>query len=210
MKTLPPIHKAGVRIWRPSEFEKLYAAMKSNEKPMLAGTLCTGARFVENQQIQQYREWWDGRNFIALPSGAVLKVKVKIKERYIRLSEWGRKAMPMFLNEAYTLPSLGTWDWILKERCKAAGLAYEGPRTKKVIKGGRTLMLPEWSVSAKSTRKTWESWLVSYYGEKVLTRVQINQGHDSNTQVKHYLQDAFYPEDKNDMGKYVNGWSELA
>lgn len=206
MRTPPPIYRMHVRILRPSEFEKLYASMKPNEKPMLAGLLALGCRYVEAQRIQEHGEWWDGRNYVNLPRAETQKREMKLQERTIRLSEWGRKAMPMFLKEAYRLPVQGSWDWILKERCRDAEIESEGPRTRE-WKGHDTL-LPEWSVSAKTTRKTWEAWAAFYYGNNsnALTMLQLSQGHDANTQMKHYLQIGLYPEDRAIMEKYVKGW----
>lgn len=205
MRIPPPIHRTTVRILRPAEFERLYAVMKSNEKPVLAGMLATGMRFVEAQRFQEHPDWWDGRSFINLPPGAALKVLVKMKERTIRLSEWGRRQMPMFLKNAYALPARETWDWILKERCLKAGLQAEGPRTRRWR--DHDAMLPEWSVNAKTTRKTWETWLFHYYHGSYISNIQLSQGHTGATQTAHYLQLGFYEDEIKAMGKYVDGWA---
>jgi hypothetical protein len=228
---LQAINTGGVKIFRPAEYEALRTAMYPSVRIMLDGLLFTGMRYIEAQRFQEHPEWWDGRSYISLPEGAAKKVKAEFKSRTIKLSELGCKSLPNFLKKENRLPSRSNWDWIIRKWCIKAGIEYEGPRTKKIaemrvitkdpntgqimkdpVTGKRmiqrigTKLRPIWSVNAKSTRKTWESWLATWYGVPSLTHIQLYQGHNAITQAKHYLGLGFYPEDKAAMQKYVEGW----
>ena len=54
----------------------------------------------------------------------------------------------------------------------------------------------------KSFRKTWESWLVSYYPDK-LPYIFLSHGHNELTSLKHYLNLPFTKEDKQSISEYV-------
>ena len=178
--------KYGVRILRPKEYEQLKRVMSPNERILIDGLLTTGMRWIEAERFWRAPGWLD-KKFINLPEGANGKKRAEYAERTIRLSDYGQKAVPAFLNNLTTMPTRGTWDWVIKERAKSAHLDPV-------------------HLCAKTTRKTWESWLVFYFGEKVLTNVQLSQGHIAATQVKHYLGMAFYEEEKEGMAKYVDNW----
>lgn len=57
---------------------------------------------------------------------------------------------------------------------------------------------------AKTLRKTWESWLVFCYPER-LPQILLNQGHTAITSIAHYLNMPFLPEDREAMRPYVEG-----
>lgn len=63
----------------------------------------------------------------------------------------------------------------------------------------------------RSLRKTWESWLSSYYGNDSYMREKIrsSQGHTDDTAWKHYLEISFDNDDLNDIGKEVEGYANL-
>jgi len=57
----------------------------------------------------------------------------------------------------------------------------------------------------RSTRKSWESWLVSSYPDRVL-EVFLSQGHTQMTALGHYLNLPFTSNDKANMIEWVAGW----
>ena len=57
----------------------------------------------------------------------------------------------------------------------------------------------------KTFRKTWESWLVSSYPER-LAEITMSQGHTILTSMGHYLNMPFTPEDKQGIRPYVEGF----
>ena len=227
---LKSISTKGVKIFRPAEWERLLETVSPVRKIQLQGLLFTGMRYVEAVRFQQNPDWWDGRSYIALPEGAAKKEKAEFSQRTIKLSKLGSDTLPLFLKEENRLPDRNTWDWIIKDACEKAGIEFRGPRTKKIAEeriitrtpdgkiakdpetGKRMIqrvgerLIPAWSVNAKSTRKTWESWLAMVYGGNNLQLIQLYQGHNATTQSKHYLGLGFYPEDTEAMKKYVEGW----
>lgn len=179
-----PILKQGVRVLRPSEYELLRAAIKPALQPRLDGLLLTGMRYIEAQRFQGDPAWLD-RKFIHLPPGASLKARARFKGRIIRLSNMGEVLVPAFLRSG-RLPCLQGWDENMKRWGEKAGLDPVG-------------------LSAKTTRKTWESWLVYYYPSYAI-QVVLSQGHTGAVSVEHYLSMPFIDEDKKGMQKWVEGW----
>ncbi len=71
-------------------------------------------------------------------------------------------------------------------------------------------MLPECDdgglhLCAKTSRKTWESWLVFYYPERA-GLVYQSQGHTGTTSLVYYQNMPFTDADKAQMKAYVEGW----
>ncbi|TMI07822.1 hypothetical protein E6H34_07055 [Candidatus Bathyarchaeota archaeon] len=58
----------------------------------------------------------------------------------------------------------------------------------------------------KTLRKSWESWLVASYPERVLEAF-LSQGHTQMTAPSHYLGLPFTQADKDAMLEYVSGWA---
>jgi integrase len=182
---MQPIIRRKVRILRPFEYELLQTGLKPLERIQFEGLLFTGMRYIEAIRFQEHPEWLDDK-FIRLPEGSVKKKKTEFDERTIILSNMGRKRVPFFLKDNAKLSVRGSWDWILKERAKKVGLDPKG-------------------ICAKTTRKTWESWLIDRYKNNT-DLIAGSQGHTGTTQTKHYLGLGFYPEDSKGMERYVKGW----
>ena len=145
-----------------------------------------GVRFVEGQRLQWHgSQWFDGR-LVHLPEEAVLKAKRKQLERWVRLSPSGIEAVQKFLRCPVELPSRWGWTDALVRWAKAAGISPAG-------------------MSPKTTRKTWESWLVCSYPEHWM-EILLSQGHTSGTSIMHYLNVGFWAEDKEEMKDYVAGF----
>jgi hypothetical protein len=180
---MKPIIKSGTRILRPSEYEILRNSLKSKYQDKLDGLLLTGMRYVEAKRFLEHPEWYDG-TFIHLPEFAQKKAKRKQLERWIRLSDLGRMIIPRFLK--CKLPSRTAWNQNMRRWGKNAGIGDEG-------------------MCAKTTRKTYESWLCFYFPEQI-HKVFGSQGHDDITSLQHYLSMPFVDEDKKLMRKWVEGW----
>jgi hypothetical protein len=182
-----PILKSGVRILRPAEYEQLRegAAILENQTRSDA-LLLTGLRYVEAQRLQTNPKWVDGR-FIHLPASAQRKAKRLQRERWIRLSSKGANLLPYFF-KTKPLPTWRGWTqnmqrWAGHSRLDPIGL---GPKT---------------------LRKSWESWLVASYSERVL-EVFLSQGHTQLTALNHYLGLPFTAIDKEGMKEWVGGWEK--
>lgn len=182
---MKPIILHGTRVLRPQEAKQLINAIPKREHEIqFKALLLTGARYVEMQRFQEHQEWFDGK-FIHLPATAIKKAKRKQRERWIRLNPLGREVVRSFL-ETSKLPTKQAWNQNLKRWAKLAGLGPEG-------------------LSAKTTRKTWESWLVFYYPDK-LANIVLSQGHTTLTSIQFYLNMPFTDEDKEEMKEFVEGW----
>jgi integrase len=178
--------KSGVRILRPSEYDQLRTGARTLENQTRSDALLlTGLRYVEAQRLQRNPDWVDGR-FIHLPPVAQKKVKRQQKERWVKLSSRGTTLIPFFF-KSKPLPTWKAWSedlkrWACNSQLDPVGL---GP---------------------KSMRKTWESWLVASYPERVL-EVFLSQGHTQMTALTHYLGLPFTQGDKDAMLEYVSGWA---
>lgn len=181
-----PIMKGGVRILRPQEFRLIVEPLKSDYQIMLKTLLLTGMRYVEARRFQNHPEWYDG-DFVNLPHGSMLKKKAKMSERSIRLNSLGKTLVPLFLNLDRKLPSRSAWRGDLRRWASNVGLKPDG-------------------LCAKTTRKTWESWLIFYFGENRIMLIMNSQGHDRTTSISHYQGMPFTEKDKIDMKEYVEGW----
>ena len=181
-----PIIKNDTRILRPAEFEMLKRACpKPDYRIMMQALLYTGMRYVEMQRFYKHPQWYDFES-IHLPREASRKVKRTQLERYVRLNQQGRMIIEQFTNLRYGLPSIQAWNQNLKRWAKYAEIRLDG-------------------LSAKSTRKTWESWLCYYFPTQAIA-IASSQGHTTVTQYQHYLNLPFNEVDKLEMKKYVEGW----
>ena len=176
----------GVRILKPDEFKLLSQHLKRHHNIFLNTLLFTGLRYIELQRFLKNPQWFDDNGFIHLPKMAVKKQKRKQMERTVRLNPLGKQLIPFFLELDKPLPTYQTWGQNLKRWAKNSGLNPS-------------------NLCAKTTRKTWESWLVFFYTNR-LTEISMSQGHTTVTAMNHYLNIGFTESDKILMKEYVGGW----
>lgn len=188
--TLPsygkPILKGGVRILRPNEYAGLRASAASRSPDNgvnLDATLTTGMRFIEARRLQPHPDWFDG-TFVYLPPGAQLKAESLQKERWVRMGERGILSLASFWSSR-PLPVWQTWRENLARWANAAGLDPVG-------------------LSPKTTRKTYEAWLMKSFPERQI-EIFMRQGHTSATSIRYYLNLPFTDEDKAGMEEWVRG-----
>lgn len=199
-----PIMRMGVRILRPGECKGLIDAIPKKEyKTLFRALLFSGMRYIEMKRFHKYPSWFDGE-FIHLPKESTLKHKRTQLERSVRLTPVGRIAIEHFLDSKIILPSYQSWVsniacWSYRAKLKGAEKYIN---TKPKVH--KTTYACE-GVGSKMTRKTYESWLVYYYPNR-LTEVLLSQGHDHLTSVKHYLNMPFNEHDRIDMREFVEGW----
>ena len=186
MQNMPILSRKGVRILKPYEYELLLRWMPRPSVLQFNGLLFTGMRYIEAVRFQGHPEWFDGKNYIMLPVGSMLKKKSEFQERTITLNNIGSAHVKRFLHSAPPLPSTQGWGQNLKKWAILAGL---NPGM----------------LCAKTTRKTWESWLANTYRDQ-LSYISSSQGHQESTSLKHYIGVGFYESDRKAMLKYVGGW----
>ena len=178
---MEPIIKEKVRILRPDEYGQLRASLNPLRQLLVDGLLTTGMRYTEAQALQGHIEWLEGQ-FIKTQSK---KSETKFKNRWIRLSDYGRLCVPNFIKGS-RLPGRQALDESLKRWAIKAGL-------DPVV------------ICCKTFRKTWESWLVFYYPQHHL-EIASRQGHTSTTQLAYYLDMPFSMTDRIKMKMWVDGW----
>lgn len=180
-----PILKSGVRILRAEEFEELRAGgMTDGERVHMDVLLYTGMRYVEAIRLRDSPQWFDPKGFVFLPKEAILKSKRHQLERWVKLNERGRGILPLFL-QGRNLPSWQVWADRLRRAAERRNMDPAG-------------------LGPKTMRKTWESWLVASYPNR-LTEILLSQGHTAITSVGHYLNMPFLQEDKERIRPYVEG-----
>ena len=177
--------KLKTRILRPCEYVQLRDATKPANQTNLDACLLLGARYRECARTQKHPEWFDG-NFIHLPWTKELAKSRHTPERWIRLSYLGKKIIPYFIASQKQLPSIQAWDVDLKLWAGKAGLNEEG-------------------ISARTLRKTYESWLVFSYSNEI-PLIMLSQGHSLQTSIAHYISLPFTEVDRQAMYEWVVGW----
>jgi len=177
------IFKSGVRIFRPSDITAIIKAItKIDYRDKFEVMLYTGARYNELRWLFTHQAAFNGES-ILMPS---FKPKAVHKERYIRLNSNGKRAVSYFLRSKRNLPARDGWNQNLIRWCEKAGVSKEG-------------------VSSKTTRKTWESWLITRYPDNA-TQIFLSQGHTDKVSLDFYLMLNFDEQDKQDMKFYTDGW----
>lgn len=173
------------RILFPHEYMKLWEATPVKYRVILDFLITSGVRYVEGQYIQKHPEIYDGnRKFIQLPSGVEKKHKQVFKSRVINLSSYGNLRANEFF-KATRLPARSNWDADLRRWAIRAGID------------------PKY-ISSKTTRKTCESWLLSFYKDRQ-AYIALNMGHTEETELKYYLTTPFNDYDRSLMKIYVDG-----
>ena len=187
-----PIYKNGIRIFRPSEYDALIDAVaKKNGKykyiEILNALLYTGMRYVELERFQKHPEWFDKKTrVIYLPPEASKKKERKMKDRYVHLSFQGVTYIETFIRYVDKLPDRYTLNDALRYWGEKAGLGRKG-------------------VTVKAFRKTWESWLVVSYPDRI-DLITMSQGHTELVSMRHYLNIPFTREDKEEIKMRTAGW----
>lgn len=201
-----PVMRTGVRILRPSECKRLIESIPKNDyKTIYRAMLFSGMRFIELQRFQKHPSWFDSE-FINLPKDAVHKHKRTQLERSVRLNPIGRMAIEHFLQVKLVMPSYQSWN----KNLSRWGFHAELHGSESFINTKKKNKPTEYAcpgLSVKHTRKTYESWLVFYFPNRI-TEILLSQGHNAITSIQHYLNMPFNEHDKLDMKEFVDGWIE--
>lgn len=181
------ILRSNTRILRPCEYKKLLEGCpKQDLKTILQALLYTGMRYIELKRFQDYPSWFDGNQFIHLPRIADRKVMRTQKERYVRLNPPGKLIIEYFLQLKRSMPSYQSWQENMETWAKRGGISPN-------------------RMFAKTTRKTWESWITFFYPQRVM-EIALSQGHTTVTSLEHYINMPFTDIDRMEMKQFVAGW----
>jgi len=180
------IFKSNTRILRPYECKILIDNIpKLDYVNKFEALLYSGCRYVEIVRLYKHPEWFNGETIHLTKIGAKKK-KATVSERYIHLNPIGKRAISHYLKSKTSLPDYATWRENLK---------------RWMLKGK---LYPDY-MSPKTTRKTWESWLITFYPDK-FNQVFLSQGHTQLTALQHYLNLPFGDKDRREMKNFVEGW----
>ena len=176
------------RIWWPWELKKLIQHIPKMEmRIQFEAGLYSGARYVELQRLLDKPEMYmASKGRIHFDAYAIRKKKINIKERWVVLNPIGRRVIESFIAQGRDLPSYNVW---VDDIVRWSGMAGLKPDR----------------VSAKSTRKTWECYLMTSY-PMYANHIFLSQGHSDLTALKHYVQLPFDANDKKEMQEFVYGW----
>lgn len=175
--------KIKTRVFRPDEIAEMRKYMEFEERTNFDMCLLLGGRYEECRRIQENQKWYDGEKFVHITEH---KAKRIAPSRAIRLSSKGINLIDFFFRNDKKLPTVQHFDKKLKEWSEKAGLGTEG-------------------VSARSTRKTWESWLVASFPNHIST-IYGSQGHSELTSLQAYQNTGFTDEDITKMREWVEGY----
>ena len=188
-----PIIVQDTRILRPWEYKELKKGIPKNEyRTVFDAVLCSGMRYSEFYIFQDNPNWFNEREKkIYLPKTAVKKKKIKRKQRWIRLSDYGVQTISSFLNSDTNAPERRTWYTNLNRWAENAKISTDG-------------------INCKLTRKTYECWLLEYFGKRKgednITIILLSQGHTKETAINHYLSLPFSEKDNQEMAYLMEGW----
>lgn len=179
-----------IRVLTPGEYQRLKNAIpKKRHRILLDILLITGMRYVEVQRLWDHHEWYlKKENMIHLPQEAQRKQKRTQQERTIHpLPSMFELLLDDFFEERKP-PAESNWNRDLRKWAEAAGLNPYG-------------------LSAKTTRKTIESWMIKAH--VLESSVCLRQGHDSLTSMRHYQGLAFSDDEVRDIQKQLTAWGIL-
>jgi integrase len=185
---LKTIEKKSIRVLRPMEYKAIWNASKKFQNQIVLDTLLlTAGRITELKEMQINRQWFDfTNNSIHVKEHKIKRMERGVLDRYIHLSIKGSVVVQTFLHNGFKIPSYPTIQENLRRWATASGISTE-------------------SLSAKTFRKTYESWLVFSFPEKSLSILQ-STGHTQSVALSHYLNMPFTEKDKLEMSEYVTGW----
>jgi integrase len=201
-----PIIRMGTRILRPKEWKALVEACPKIEyKTILQALLFTGMRYIEMQRFQKYPSWFDG-DFVHLPQEASRKKLRTQRERWVRLNNQGKMVVQYFNQIKTPMPSYQSWNENLACWASRAGFpeAEIKERVNKITGEVKKVHVCP-GLSVKTTRKTWESWLMFYYPPQI-AMITLSQGHTQITSLQHYVNMPFTESDRIEIRNYVEGW----
>ena len=102
------------------------------------------------------------------------------------MNNQGKMVVEYFKKVKRHVPTYQSWNENLKCWAKRVGLDKTG-------------------LSVKTTRKTWESWLMFYFPQHIAT-ITLSQGHTQIISLQHYVNMPFTESDRLEIKNYVEGW----
>jgi hypothetical protein len=175
----------GTAIFKPNELRKFIRAIPRIEDQIkFEALLYTGCRYVELQECHGLYGRLKNNSLKVMNTKTLARKRAKF--RYVHLNPQGERAIEQFFRGP-PLPSYNAWWQNLKRWTDEVDIEVEG------------------TIGGKSTRKTWESYLIAVYPE-LSQKIFLSQGHSDVTALHHYLAIPFTEGDKKEMLYFVEGW----
>jgi len=196
---------SNVRIFRPHEIIKIQNSIpRSIDLERFNVLLYTGCRYTEFLELFGKTHRFDG-SFVKIRN---TKATVKDKFRYVRLSDSGIVAIKKYFKHDKKPPTYQTWDENMARWADYSGIERlkKTPEELEIDrdKNPRTGLYKD-TISLKSLRKTYESWLTTMFPQ-YQTQILLSIGHTGATSLVHYLQLPFVKDDMVSMIPFVKGW----
>lgn len=169
-----------VRVLEPTDYELILKHIaKPHQRRRFLVLFWTGMRYAEYERFYKNPQWYDeDRNAIHLPEYAQKKMKRKQLDRWIHpLPDLLHEILHQFHKDPEP-PTIQGWNQSLKRWAKNSGLDPKG-------------------ISAKTTRKSIESWMIAAGVPENL--VYLRQGHDRITSLQHYQGLPFTPAERSEI-----------
>lgn len=173
------------RVFTPFEADDIYYGIgKRKFKRAFDTALNTGMRYKELKLFAENPEWHRPKyNEIFLPKTAN---KNRI-DRHVHLTENFNKFLGEYLDAGLYFPARRTWFDSIRRWAKRAGVQDQH------------------NINVKTTRKTWESWLIKANYDPL--KVMLSQGHTQGTAILHYLNMSFTKDEIEAIKKKTLGWT---
>jgi integrase len=157
---------------------------KDKFKKAFDTALHTGMRYRELRLFSEHPEWHRRDKYeIFLPK----KYTKTRKDRYVHLTKNFNKILTLYLKD---------------------GLYYPHPRTwyDSIRRWSKQARIKDWhNINSKTTRKTWESWLVKSGYDSM--RILLSQGHIQATAILYYINLSFTDEEIKEIKLRTSGWT---
>jgi len=179
-----------IRILVPTEYQHIKNVIPQKRHRTLFDVLMiTGMRYIEVQRLWDHKEWYlKKKNIIHLPDEAQKKHKRTQQERTI-----------------HPLPSM--FELLLDDFFEARKPPAESNWNRDLRKWTEDADINPYGLSAKTTRKTLESWCIA--AGMLESTVCLRQGHDNLTSMKHYQGLAFSTDELRDIKIQLTAWGML-
>jgi integrase len=170
---------------------------KPSSRALFDLMLYTGIRLVEVQQLTANPAIFDqDRHTLTIKSG---KVKATQLSRNVCLSDRGLLAVQEYFKNPSVPTGSHVWQDNLMRWSRRARLQF--------VPGLEATNNPN-AITVRTTRKTWESWLLAAYPDK-LPYITLSQGHAETTALRHYLNISFTADEREAIREQVRGWGCL-
>ena len=183
------------RVLTPIEADKIRDVIeKPSSKALFNLMLYTGLRLAEVQQLTNNPGIFDqDRKTITIKSG---KAKASQISRNVCLSDKGLLAVEEYLKNPSVPSSPHVWQsnlirWAQRARIQA-------------LPGNEESNNPT-GITVRTSRKTWECWLLAAYPDKVINIV-LSQGHTETTALRHYFNISWTQAEREAIKEQVIGW----